>query len=376
MKMAEDPLFLVIFTMNIVYIVVSIYAFLLKVFYIPAAYKEVFGELFPARQTLANLYFMQVMELPYLFLWGRQGTLFCVNGAALLFLTSYLIILIRGYFFLDFTKPLGLVKFQSPVFICWFGLLLPIIGIVEFTPTYRMVMTIAVMVVEMWYIYLLNKERLRLMEHIRNIDEDEFSNDTDFPVKFAQSVKWMPLIVIMVLMVTFWINIPVVKMIRDIIMIIISVWFSLYTLNPHRNAKKLPQTLKKKDDSEEVPVTTKHRLTEKYCKETQDKLIDIIRTKKLYLEEHLTMNDLIDLMHTNKNYLSEVIARSEYKSFYRLINTMRIEHACEMLDKDSSLKLEQVAIESGFTSGSAFSQIFKRLMNVSPKEYISQIHAE
>jgi len=88
------------------------------------------------------------------------------------------------------------------------------------------------------------------------------------------------------------------------------------------------------------------------------------------------MNDLIDIMHINRNYLSEVIARSKYQSFYKLINTMRIEHACEMLKTDSTAKLEQIAISSGFSSGSAFSQVFKRIMDISPKEYILQIHAE
>ena len=180
----------------------------------------------------------------------------------------------------------------------------------------------------------------------------------------------------LLLIATFLINQPIAKMVRDIIMIVLSVWFAIYSLNPHRNAKKLPKALKNKEEAEETPTPTKYRLTEKYCKETQEKLIDIVRNKKLYLEEHITMNDLIEIMHTNKNYLSEVIARSEYQSFYKLINTMRIEHACEMLQNDTSLKLEQVALESGFTSGSSFSQIFKRIMNITPKEYISTIHAE
>ncbi len=374
--MFEDPMFLWIFTMNIVYIVVNIYAFLLKEFYKPTAYKEVFGELFPARHSLANIYLMQVFELPFLFLWGRPGTLMCVNGAALLFMTSYLIILIKGYFFLEPVKPAGLMKFQAPVFLCWFALILPVTGLVEFTPTYKTTMTIVVLVIEIWYFYLLNKIRLRLMDQIRDIDEGEFSNVTDFPVKFARSIKYLPLMVILLLIVTFIANIPIVKMIRDIILTVVSVWFSIYTLNPHRHAKKLPQELKKMTDGEEIATPTRHRLTEKYCKETEARLITIIKDRKLYLEEHFNMNDLIDIMHTNRNYLSEVISRSQYHSFYRLVNTLRIEHACEVLKKDPTAKLEQVAIASGFSSGSSFSQIFRRVMDVTPKEYISIIHAE
>lgn len=374
--MADNSLYLAIFSINLIYVVVNIYAFLLKMFYVPAAYKEIFGELYPARNSLANMFMMQVFELPYIFFVYKPEVLFCLNASAMLFTTSYLVVLTKGYFFLDFYTPKKLLFFQHPIFVCWIVLLLSVFGIIEFTPLFKTIMTIVVMVLEIGYIAHLDKCRVMVMKEIRAIEEDEFSNETDFPVLFARRVKWLPLLMCLLLIATFLINQPIAKMVRDIFMIVLSVWFAIYSLNPHRNAKKLPKALKNKEEAEETPTPTKYRLTEKYCKETQEKLIDIVRNKKLYLEEHITMNDLIEIMHTNKNYLSEVIARSEYQSFYKLINTMRIEHACEMLQNDTSLKLEQVALESGFTSGSSFSQIFKRIMNITPKEYISTIHAE
>lgn len=374
--MTGNSLYLTIFSINLIYVVVNIYAFLLKMLYVPTAYKEVFGELYPARNSLANLFIMQALELPYIFFVYRPEVLFCLNATSMLFTTSYIVVLTKGYFFLEFYTPKKLMFFQHPIVVCWIVLLLPVFGIIEFTPIFKTVMTIVVMLLEIGYIANLNRCRVMVVKEIRSVEEDEFSNETDFPVIFARRVKWLPLLLCVLLIVTFLINQPIAKMVRDIIMIVISVWFAIYSLNPHRNAKKLPKALKNKEEAEDIPSPTKHRLTEKYCKETQDKLIEIVRNKKLYLEEHITMNDLIDIMHTNKNYLSEVIARSEYQSFYKLINTMRIEHACELLQNDSSLKLEQVALESGFTSGSSFSQIFKRIMNVTPKEYISTIHAE
>lgn len=374
--MADNSLYLAIFSINLIYVVVNIYAFLLKMFYVPTAYKEIFGELYPARNSLANLFFMQALELPYIFFVYRPEVLFCVNAVSMLFTTSYLVVLTKGYFFLDFYSPRRLILFQHPVFVCWIVLLLPVFGIIEFTPLFKTIMTIVVMVLEIAYIAHLDHCRVMVIKQIREIEEDEFSNETDFPIRFARSVKWLPFLVCLLFIATFLINHPIAKIVRDIIMIVISVWFAIYTLNPHRNSKKVPKTLKQKEEVDEVRATTKYRLTEKYCTEMQEKLITLIRERKMYLEEHLTMNDLIDIMHTNKNYLSEIIARSEYQSFYRLVNTLRIEHACEILKNDSSIKLEQVAIESGFSSGSAFSQIFKRVMNVTPKEYITQIHAE
>ena len=374
--MQYDSQYLLFFTTSLIYIVVCAYGWLLKTFYVPAAYKDVFGELYPARHSLANLFMMQVFEIPFLFMIGREDVLFFINGASLMFITSYLVVLIKGYFFLDFYTPRRLIILQHPVMTCWIALMLPVIGVIEFTPVYKMIMTVVVLAITLGYLLHLDRCRLRVMNQIREIDEDEFSSDDDFPIKLARSVKWLPLIVCVILIVTFLSESFYVKMSRDIILIGINVWFAIYSLNPHRHTKKLPQELKKKESTDETATPVKYRLSEKYCKDTEKKLIEIIYEKKLYLEEHLTMNDLTEVMHTNKNYLSEVIARSEYQSFYKLINTLRINHACEMLNEDPSAKLEMVALSSGFSSGSAFSQVFKRLKDISPKEYISQIHAE
>ena len=374
--MHYDSQYLLFFTTSLIYIVVCVYGWLLKVFYVPAAYKDIFGELYPARHSLANLFMMQVFEIPFLFMIGREDVLFFINGSALMFIASYLVVLIKGYFFLDFYTPRRLIIFQHPVMVCWIALMLPVIGVIEFTPIYKLIMTVVVLGIALGYLLHLDRCRLRIMNQIREIDEDEFSSDEDFPVKLARSVKWLPLIVCVILIVTFLSESFYVKMSRDIILIVINVWFAIYTLNPHRHTKKLPQELKKKESTDEAAAPVKYRLSEKFCKDTEKKLIEIIYDKKLYLEEHLTMNDLTEVMHTNKNYLSEVIARSEYQSFYKLINTLRINHACEMLNEDPSAKLEMVALSSGFSSGSAFSQVFKRLKDISPKEYISQIHAE
>ena len=374
--MAYDRLYLLMFSVNLTYVVVALYGWALKVFYVPAAYKEVFGQLYPARYSLANLFMMQVVELPFIFFMGRPEVLFLVNASALLFITSYLIVLIKGYFFLDFYTAPRLMKLQNPVILTWIVLMLPVLGIIEFTPMYKTIMTIVVLLIAVGYIFQLNKLRLRLVKEIREIDEDEFSSSVDFPAKFANSIKWLPLIVCLILITTFLLNCQLAKMFRDLIFIVINVWFAIVSLNPHRNSKKLPKEIKKKETIEEAVTPAKHRLSDKYCHDTEKKLVDTIRKQKLYLEEHFTMSDLTDIMLINKNYLSEVIARSKYKSFYKLINTMRIEHACQILKDDPTAKLEQVALASGFLSGSAFSQVFKRLMNVSPKEYINNVHAE
>ena len=230
-------------------------------------------------------------------------------------------------------------------------------------------MTIVVMVVFAGYLFLLNKLRLKLMQRLREVDEDEYSNEKDFPVQFAQSIKWLPLVLIVLLSVTFLLNDALVKMVRDVIFIVFNVWFVMFTLNPHRKIKTLPVEM---SESEEKTALVKLRITEEQRKDLETRMIDLIKGEKLYLEDHFTMSDLVKRMNTNKTYLSEVISNSEYGSFYQLINTLRIDHACRILEEDPTLKMEQVALASGFSSGSAFSQIFKRIKGVSPSEYLRE----
>lgn len=369
--MSGNILLILCFSVNLTFIVTNLYGWLLKRFFVPDAYKRNADELYPARNLVARFYLLQLFEIPYLLMVGRPEALFYVNGTALLVFSSFILMMVQRYFFLQTSSFRHRLYFLLPMWACWVALLVPVFHKELFTPNYQLVMTIIVLVVFAGYMFHLDQFRRQLMRRMRALDEDEYSNEDDFPMKFAQSVRWMPLALCLMGLVTFLLNEQIIKMIRDIVFTVLNVWFAIYTLNPHRGIKKLPITLQK----EETPAkdtSAHHHLTETQRKELENNVLTIIKTEKLYLEDHFTMSDLVRRTNTNKTYLSEVIAASEYGSFYQLINTLRIEHACQMLRENPSLKKEQVALASGFSSGSAFSQVFKRIKGVSPSEYLHE----
>lgn len=364
---------LLFFSATLVFIATNLYGWLLKRYYVPLPLKEHFEELYPVHRSVATLYLLQLFEVPYLFHIGQPAALFYVNGTAVMFFASYMMVLVKGYFFMEYPKPKQLFLFMLPVAVCAILLLLPVFGILPFTENFQTVMFCIVAVVSAVYVGLLVRFRNQLHRQIRKFEEDEYSNESDFPLQFAKKVEWMPLLICLVMYVCFILDNPTVKFVRDLILIVMNVWFVFYTLNPHRSLRpELTEALKEETASEEKAAEPeeKHRLTDEMQKELETKLIDLIRNEKLYLEDHLTLNDLAQRIFTNKTYLSEAIARSEYGAFYQLINTMRLEHACKMLDEQPGIKLEQVAFASGFSSGSAFSQVFKRLKGVTPSEYL------
>ena len=370
MSIPNDIFTLLFFAVNLVFIVTNIYGWLLKRFFVPIPYKHNFEELYPAQRFVANFYLLQLIEIPYLLMVGRPEALFYVNGASLLLFSSFILVMVRGYFFLQTMNSGRLLLFLLPMWLCWLSLLLPLFGALPFTTHYQWIMTGIIFLLFIGYLYHLDKARREVMQRIRLLDEGEYSNEEDFPVKFATSIKWLPLALCALLAVNFLINSPYVKMVRDIVFTVIDVWFAIYTLNPHRQIKQLPMELKQAEEKEEDVEEVKHHLNEEQRHEMETRLMAMIREEKLYLDDHLSMNDLVHRLHTNKTYLSEVISNSEYGSFYQLVNTLRIDHACWMLSEDPSLKMEQVALASGFSSGSAFSQVFKRIKGVSPSEYL------
>jgi AraC-like DNA-binding protein len=355
------------FSVNLVFIVTNLYGWLLKRFYVPEVYKENIDELYPAQRSVAGFYLLQLFEVPYLLMVGQPEALFYVNGTALLVFSSFILVMVENYFFPKDVSIKERLLFLLPMWACWVVLLLPVFQKEMFTAQYQRIMTIVVIVVFMGYLFFLNRIRLKLVRRMHEVDEDEYSNEDDFPVKFALSIKWLPLVLIVLLTVTFLLNDALVKMVRDVIFTVFNVWFIIFTLNPHRKIKTLPMEI---TEPEEEVALAHRRLTEEQCKELETKMMDMLKGEKLFLEDHFTMSDLVKRMNTNKTYLSEVISNSEYGSFYQLINTLRIDHACQMFEEDSSLKMEQVALASGFSSGSAFSQVFKRIKGVSPSEYL------
>lgn len=374
--MTNDILYLFFFSANLTFIITSIYGWLLKRFYVPNAYKEHVEELFPAHRIVAALYLTQLIEIPYLLMIGHPDALFYVNGIGVMVYSSSTLIMVWAYFFQRTYTKKQLFIFMLPLIITGFILTLPLLGLIPFSPMFRYIMFMAVTFVSGIYIFRLIQFRQLLHKRIFEIDEDEYSNKSDFPLHFARNVEWLPLIVCLFLYACFLINHEIAKMIRDIFYSAASVWFIFHTLNPHRTLSfPNAEELRKREISKNPMSFSSNRLTEEQSKEMENKLLNLLQEEKIFLEEHLTMGDLADRLNTNKNYLSEIIARSEHRTFYHLINTFRIEHACEMITKNPKEKLEQVAISSGFSSGSAFSQVFKRIKNMPPREFVQSLKA-
>lgn len=104
-------------------------------------------------------------------------------------------------------------------------------------------------------------------------------------------------------------------------------------------------------------------------KKTMYEILDYI---DVHYSEPLTLSVLADNFSFNYSYLSSYFSSHSNESFSEYLNKVRIEKACELLRKDN-MPIVDVCTQVGFTDHSYFSKVFKKLTNLTPKQFRQKI---
>jgi two-component system, response regulator YesN len=95
------------------------------------------------------------------------------------------------------------------------------------------------------------------------------------------------------------------------------------------------------------------------------KALEYIRSHYL---ETLTLQQVADYVHVSKNYFSILFKKTTEQNFIDFVINLRIQRAKELL-ADKSLKIYEVAEQSGFNDVKYFSKLFKKITGFSPIDY-------
>ncbi len=119
----------------------------------------------------------------------------------------------------------------------------------------------------------------------------------------------------------------------------------------------------------------KSGLTNAEAKIQLNKLIQIMKTEKLYLNSDLTLQNLAALISISTHNLSEIINTQLERNFYDFINGYRVKEVQRRLENNDSdiYSILAIALESGFNSKSSFNTTFKKHTNKTPSQYRKQI---
>lgn len=96
-----------------------------------------------------------------------------------------------------------------------------------------------------------------------------------------------------------------------------------------------------------------------------------MKEKKMFTDPHLTLNDLSECIKIKPHVLSKVINDCFNQNFRDFVNGYRIEEFIQLANKDENKRFTFLALafEVGFNSKSTFNVAFKKIMNVTPREY-------
>lgn len=117
-------------------------------------------------------------------------------------------------------------------------------------------------------------------------------------------------------------------------------------------------------------------LSPDYIVNTNDRLIELLRNKKIYTKEDLSLDDVSTMIHISKNHLSQCISEGLQTTFYDLINKYRIEAFIEQINKNPELQISELYFQCGFRSKATFYKYFKQETGINPNDYRKKILKE
>ncbi|SMO71292.1 response regulator transcription factor [Melghirimyces algeriensis] len=94
--------------------------------------------------------------------------------------------------------------------------------------------------------------------------------------------------------------------------------------------------------------------------------------EKEFHRPDLSLEQVANHVKRNPSYFSHLLSQQKQVSFRHLLRSIRVRHARRLLET-TTLSIQEVARQSGFSHANTFSRIFKKMTGHSPRNYRDQI---
>ncbi len=315
----------------------------------------------PCTAVRGVIYLLQIFEVPYLVQIGDPDALLYVNAFSLLFFSIQMLIMCECYFFPERKDDYRRHWIFLPVVVVLVPLFLQAVGLVHMPEGWRSWAIGTASVTFLFYLWCNIRMALRIERAVRRANEERYADSDDFPVRFANLIKWVPTLIIILLAINFYADNPWVKFIRDVLFTGASIWFCILTLNPWRKMIDTPTEEEESGDSNLLPDIRYDELT--------NGLEQLLTKEKIFTEPHITVDTLMVRLGTNAKYLTEVIHRNGYQSFYDMICQHRVRYAIGLIHLYPDERLADIAERCGFSSQASMAKAFKSQGKEAPSRY-------
>ncbi len=97
-----------------------------------------------------------------------------------------------------------------------------------------------------------------------------------------------------------------------------------------------------------------------------DRLNQLMKTQKVYLDKELRLTDLAEKMELNAHHLSQLINQHFNLSFFDFVNKHRVGEAKTIIENNPDFTMLQVAFDAGFNNKTSFVNAFKKFEKTTP----------
>ena len=324
---------------------------------------------YPARRMITLTYLTSLLLLPYVFYWRSPDTWLFVRVFFLFYMPVFASMIFRNYFFSGRQwRWLRLVVFG--VLPCLFLLVLFIFAcrggdclmrwrdglIIPVTETVCVLLAGYLVYTTFW-----------LMRRIHYYLHGEYSNNEDFPIRFAKGVVFIPLLILLITWGIYLADNCWLLGCFYLLVTVVAFGILLVILHPQRTGARLVEQEMElvtdrviqenetmvSDEMKEAmvePSRDSGSASSEVLDRLEQKLRVLVEEEKLYLKPNLTMTELAVRLKTNRSYLSQLFRNRFHSSFYGYINRLRIHYAIEYVRKHPEATRRDIAAKSGFGS--------------------------
>lgn len=196
---------------------------------------------------------------------------------------------------------------------------------------------------------------LWLLRRIRRYQYGEYSNEEDFPLRFAVRVVFLPISFIVVAWCFFISGSRVFCMWLHLAMSVTNVAVLIIILHPQRKGGvELDEDAGgcqdgQMDDGIFLQDDAKVNVSDEIKDTIERNINEALHEHKLYLDPNLRLGDLARAVGSNKKYVS-VVLNERFGSFYTVLNKMRVEAAAAYAKEHPDATREEIAVHSGFAN--------------------------
>jgi|GEM_PF-4050603 len=313
---------------------------------------------YPARKPAIIICMMLALDFPYLINVFSSDALLYSNVYSILAYPIFIVVMIKRYFFYTHFSAKYLFRICFvPTLILVPLFVYAIYGGNELEKYHRYILLVSLLIGSiqffwgLWSIY-------HFFIATQSYDEQFYSNTKDFPIKFGKEMMiTIPILFFVSVILPSLISTPWAKFFRDLGISIFNVWAIGSTLGSNR---PLATSYYIWTRDEKIEVEPPEEASANEGKNLLiDDIVSILVNDKLYKQPSLMLDDLVTAVHSNRKYVSQAISESQYGSFYRLVNSIRVIKACSLKEENPSIKQEDLALSVGFNSRFVLSRWMK-----------------